>query len=107
MTQPIRIVHLITGLNTGGAEIALFHLLQNMDREKFEMQVVCMIPVASRMRSVLSASQASGVAASLHQASAENAMATPSDMNAISIRRPAQASSTFSLPNSCTPRTPR
>lgn len=45
MTQPIRILHLITGLNTGGAEIALFRLLQNMDRQKFDTQVVCMIPV--------------------------------------------------------------
>jgi glycosyltransferase involved in cell wall biosynthesis len=45
MSQPIRIIHLITGLNIGGAELALFRLLQNMDRQKFDTQVVCMIPV--------------------------------------------------------------
>ena len=38
----------------------------------------CMMPVASRMRCVLSARCAKGVTASLHQASAENARAAPS-----------------------------
>jgi glycosyltransferase involved in cell wall biosynthesis len=47
MTQPIRVLHLITGLNTGGAELALFRLLQSMDRQRFDTQVVCMIPVGS------------------------------------------------------------
>lgn len=41
----ITILHLITGLNTGGAEMALLHLLEEMDRELFEMRVVCMIPL--------------------------------------------------------------
>jgi glycosyltransferase involved in cell wall biosynthesis len=40
-------MHLITGLNTGGAELALFRLLQNMDRQKFDSHVVCMIPIGS------------------------------------------------------------
>lgn len=43
--KPITVVHLITGLNTGGAEMALYRLLAGMDREKFDSQVVCMIPV--------------------------------------------------------------
>ena len=45
MKSPIRILHLITSLNTGGAEIALLRLLESMDRDKFEMQVVSMIPM--------------------------------------------------------------
>ena len=43
--KTISVTHLITGLNTGGAEMALFRLLQNMDRQRFDMQVVSMIPV--------------------------------------------------------------
>ncbi len=42
---PIRIFHLITGLNTGGAEFSLYRLLAGMDRRLFESQVVSMIPV--------------------------------------------------------------
>jgi len=45
MTSPIRVLHLITGLNTGGAEMTLFRLLSAMDRQVFEVQVVCMIPI--------------------------------------------------------------
>ena len=45
MAYPIRILHLITGLNTGGAELALFRLLKNMDPQRFDTRVVCMIPV--------------------------------------------------------------
>jgi glycosyltransferase involved in cell wall biosynthesis len=45
MTAPIRILHLITGLNTGGAEMALLRLVSGMDLEKFEMQVVSIIPI--------------------------------------------------------------
>lgn len=44
-SQPIRILHLITGLNTGGSEMALMRLLQGVDRAQFEMFVVCLIPL--------------------------------------------------------------
>lgn len=47
MSSPIRVTHLITGLNTGGAEIALLRLLSQMDRQKFDPHVICMIPVGS------------------------------------------------------------
>jgi glycosyltransferase involved in cell wall biosynthesis len=43
--KPIRVLHLITGLNTGGAEIALLRLLSKMDRQKFDLHIVSMIPV--------------------------------------------------------------
>ena len=43
MTAPIRVLHLITGLNTGGAEMALYRLLCAMDGLKFESRVVCLI----------------------------------------------------------------
>lgn len=43
--KPITVLHLITGLNTGGAEMALFRLLSAMDRDIFDVQVVCMIPI--------------------------------------------------------------
>jgi glycosyltransferase involved in cell wall biosynthesis len=36
----MKIVHLITGLNTGGAEMMLYKLLSTMDRDKFESIVV-------------------------------------------------------------------
>lgn len=45
--KPIRVIHLITGLNTGGAEIALLRLLSKMDRQKFDLHVISMIPVGS------------------------------------------------------------
>jgi glycosyltransferase involved in cell wall biosynthesis len=41
----IKILHLITDLNTGGAETSLFRLLSNMDNEMFDNQVVSLIPV--------------------------------------------------------------
>lgn len=37
------ILHLITGLNTGGAEMTLFKLLSNMDRNRFSPTVISMI----------------------------------------------------------------
>ncbi len=43
--MPAKIFHLITDLNTGGAEISLYRLLSRMDRTQFENQVVCLIPV--------------------------------------------------------------
>ena len=39
-----RIFHLITDLNTGGAEISLYRLLARMDRGRFESQVVSLVP---------------------------------------------------------------
>ena len=41
----IKILHLITGLNTGGAEISLYRLLGHMDNSRFENRVISLIPV--------------------------------------------------------------
>lgn len=41
----IRIVHLITGLNVGGAEMMLYKLLSATDRQTFEPHVVAMRPL--------------------------------------------------------------
>jgi len=43
--MPTKILHLITDLNTGGAEISLYRLLAHMDRDRFESQVVSLVPV--------------------------------------------------------------
>ncbi len=40
----LRILHLITDLDTGGAEVSLYRLLSGMDRSRFENQVVSLIP---------------------------------------------------------------
>ena len=43
MTLPkakIRLVHIITGLKTGGAEMMLYKLLSHIDRNKFDCQVI-------------------------------------------------------------------
>jgi glycosyltransferase involved in cell wall biosynthesis len=42
----IKILHLITGLNTGGAEVSLYRLLGRMDRSRFENRVISLIPVS-------------------------------------------------------------
>lgn len=42
--RTIRIVHLITGLNLGGAERMLGRLVQAMDRSRFENVVISMLP---------------------------------------------------------------
>ena len=42
---PIRILHLITDLSTGGAEMSLFRLLGGIDRTRFENRVISLIPV--------------------------------------------------------------
>ena len=42
----LRIVFLITGLNGGGAETMLLHLLRGMDRERFEPAVISLMPPA-------------------------------------------------------------
>jgi glycosyltransferase involved in cell wall biosynthesis len=40
--RPIRVLHLITGLTTGGAEMVLFRLLSGLPRERFAPLVVSM-----------------------------------------------------------------
>lgn len=42
-----KIVHLITGLNTGGAEMMLYKLISKMDRDKFEIQVISLTNIGS------------------------------------------------------------
>lgn len=44
MSRPIRIIHLITTLDVGGAEMALFRLLERMDRNNFQNRVVSLVP---------------------------------------------------------------
>lgn len=49
----VRVLHLATGLETGGAELMLFQLLANMDRERFHSEVVSLRevgPVGARIR---------------------------------------------------------
>jgi glycosyltransferase involved in cell wall biosynthesis len=41
--MPLKILHLITDLNTGGAETSLYRLLASMDCERFDSQVVSLI----------------------------------------------------------------
>jgi glycosyltransferase involved in cell wall biosynthesis len=41
----IKIIHLITGLNTGGAEMSLYRLLGRMNKSRFENRVISLIPV--------------------------------------------------------------
>ncbi len=41
----IKVLHLITGLNTGGAEVVIKDLLLKYDKEKFSMSVVSFIPL--------------------------------------------------------------
>jgi glycosyltransferase involved in cell wall biosynthesis len=51
--KPIKIVHLITGLNVGGAETMLFKLVSRMDRRRFHSVVVSLIndgPVGEKIR---------------------------------------------------------
>jgi glycosyltransferase involved in cell wall biosynthesis len=43
----IKVFHLITDLNAGGAEKSLYRLLASMDRQKFHSQVVSLVPVGS------------------------------------------------------------
>jgi glycosyltransferase involved in cell wall biosynthesis len=38
----VKVMHLITELSTGGAQVALRRLLTNCDRQRFEMQVACL-----------------------------------------------------------------
>ncbi|MBU1196118.1 MAG: glycosyltransferase [Proteobacteria bacterium] len=43
----IKVLHLITSLDTGGAEKMLFKLLSGMDRKQFENRVVCLLSPGS------------------------------------------------------------
>jgi glycosyltransferase involved in cell wall biosynthesis len=40
----MQIIHLITSLDVGGTETALYRLLASMDRSTFENRVICLIP---------------------------------------------------------------
>lgn len=40
ISSKLKITHIITGLNLGGAETMLFNVLKHMDRDKFEAQVI-------------------------------------------------------------------
>ena len=42
----IKILYLITGLKTGGAEIVLYNLVKNINKKKIETVVVSIIPIA-------------------------------------------------------------
>lgn len=55
MSSFIRVTHLITGLNTGGAEMMLYRLLSKHDRSRFRVEVVSMEPLgalAERIRAL-------------------------------------------------------
>jgi len=41
----IKLIHLITGLNTGGAEMMLYRLLSKIDRRKFDVSVISLTDV--------------------------------------------------------------
>lgn len=41
----MKILHLITGLSTGGAETMLYKLVSKMDRDKFEIQVISLTDI--------------------------------------------------------------
>ncbi|MFW5888114.1 MAG: glycosyltransferase [Patescibacteria group bacterium] len=44
-SQKIKIMYVLTGLHTGGAEVLLRDLLRKIDREKFEPVVVSIVPI--------------------------------------------------------------
>ena len=45
-TSKVKILYLITGLKTGGAEIVLYNLVKNINKKKIETVVVSIIPIA-------------------------------------------------------------
>jgi len=52
---PLEVVHVISGLSTGGAEMALYKLLQGSNRRGFSHRVVSMLtpgPLAEKMRAL-------------------------------------------------------
>lgn len=42
--RPLRVLHIITSLDVGGAEVMLAKLLSAMNREQFSSSVVCLLP---------------------------------------------------------------
>jgi glycosyltransferase involved in cell wall biosynthesis len=44
-TEPLRVLHLITDLDVGGAERTLLHLVTAIDPRRIEQQVICMLPI--------------------------------------------------------------
>ncbi|MEW5772872.1 MAG: glycosyltransferase [Thermodesulfobacteriota bacterium] len=51
----MRILHVITGLNTGGAEAMLAKLVGGMDRKRFSSQVLCLLAPGPTAEAVLAA----------------------------------------------------
>ena len=52
---PIKVTHIITGLDVGGAEMMLYKLLAGLDRERVDCRVVSLIgggEMADRIRSL-------------------------------------------------------
>ena len=45
MQKRVKLIHLISSLNVGGAEALLFDLVNNIDKEKFEVSVVSFFKV--------------------------------------------------------------
>jgi len=41
--RKIKLVHVITGLNSGGAEVMLYKLLSVMDKNLFDLHVISML----------------------------------------------------------------
>ena len=55
MTKPLRVTHVITGLDIGGAEVMLYRLLSAMPSEEFPAQVISLTsdgPMGTRIRSL-------------------------------------------------------
>ncbi|WP_051694197.1 hypothetical protein [Desulfohalovibrio reitneri] len=44
MAEPVRVTHLITSLDQGGAEASLAKLLASMDPGAFSHRVICLLP---------------------------------------------------------------
>ncbi len=38
----VKVTHFITELSVGGAQTALYHLLEDLDRERYDLQVICL-----------------------------------------------------------------
>lgn len=54
MSRPIKLLHIISGLNTGGAEMMLYKLLSAMDRSAFSVEVVSLTDIGSVGNKILS-----------------------------------------------------
>ena len=51
----MKVLHLITGLSTGGAEMMLYKLVSQMDRDKFDIYVISLTdigPIGERIQSL-------------------------------------------------------